>query len=106
MTTTNETISKIFRDAFQAHPARQSDPALALESAREAASAAVPGGATGRFDDERLTFTADITECGALSEGRICRMEPGHNGNHRYSATEESERDRQVWLDVLASEGK
>lgn len=52
-------ISKIFRDAFQAHPARQSDPALALESARDTASESMPAGVTGRFDDERLTFTAD-----------------------------------------------
>jgi hypothetical protein len=57
--TINETVSKIFRSAFEAHPARLSDPGLALDSARETASEAVPAGVTGTFDDGALTFTAD-----------------------------------------------
>lgn len=62
-TTINETVSRAFRDAFESHPARQSDPALALESARETASATVPTGVTGTFDDSDLTFVADDVHC-------------------------------------------
>jgi hypothetical protein len=52
-------ISRVFRGAFTSHPARGSDPALALASARETAAEALPRGCTGIFDDERLTFTCD-----------------------------------------------
>ena len=61
MTTIDETVSKAFRTAFESHPARVTDPALALTSAREDASALVPAGVTGTFDDEALTFVADST---------------------------------------------
>jgi len=57
--TIDETISTAFRAAFAAHPQRHSDPALALDSARETASALVPDGVTGTFDDETLTFRQD-----------------------------------------------
>jgi hypothetical protein len=52
----SETVSKIFREAFLSHPARESDPGLAITSAREDACEAVPAGVTGVFDDESLTF--------------------------------------------------
>lgn len=50
-------ISNIFYREFQLHPASVTDPALALEYAREAASNAMPYGMHGTFDDEALTFT-------------------------------------------------
>lgn len=52
-------ISKRFRLAFEHHPDRENDPALALASARETASAFVPEGRWGTFDDEALTFRQD-----------------------------------------------
>lgn len=42
-------------------------------------------------------------ECSARSEGRICRMELDHDGNHRYSPTAESESRR---ADALAAESR
>jgi hypothetical protein len=57
-TTISEKISRIFRDAYHSHPQAESDPALALESARETAAAAVPSGLTGSFDDQTLKFNA------------------------------------------------
>jgi len=55
-TTTDSTISAAFRAAFESHPQRETDPALAVDSARETASALVPEGVTGTFDDQTLTF--------------------------------------------------
>lgn len=54
----SELVSEAFRAAYEAHPARDTDPALALDSARETASALVPAGVTGTFDDASLTFAA------------------------------------------------
>lgn len=52
----NARVSSIFRKHFEMHPARYTDPALALSSARDEASEAVPAGVSGTFDDETLTF--------------------------------------------------
>ena len=53
-------VSAAFRAAFLAHPARTTDSALALDSAREDACDLIPAGVTGNFDDETLTFTAEV----------------------------------------------
>lgn len=58
-TSVNETVSNAFRAAWEAHPQRDTDPALALTSARETAAESIPAGVTGDFNDEELTFTAD-----------------------------------------------
>lgn len=58
-TSTTDTITAAFREAFKSHPARHTDPALALQSARETASELVPEGVTGTFDDETLSLVAD-----------------------------------------------
>lgn len=91
MATISETISCVFRETFEAHPSRHSDPALALESARETASEAVPAGVTGQFDDETLTFTADADsqEEPPLSDllergGRALERELGRHGMQRF----------------------
>jgi len=54
--TIDAVVSKAFRAAFESHPARATDPALALDSARETASELVPDSVFGSFDDETLTF--------------------------------------------------
>jgi len=53
-----EAASRRCADAFAEHPARESDPSLALTSAREQASRGLRGLA-GSWDDETLTFRAD-----------------------------------------------
>jgi hypothetical protein len=59
MTTIDSTISAAFRAAFESHPQREPDPALAVDSARETASALVPDDVHGDFDDETLTFHSE-----------------------------------------------
>ena len=59
--TTSERLTKIFRTAFNSHPSRETDPALALDSAREDVAAAAPDGVTYTTDDETLTVTCDTT---------------------------------------------
>ena len=54
--TIDAVVSAAFRAAFESHPARTTDPALALDSARETASELVPDSVFGSFDDETLTF--------------------------------------------------
>lgn len=70
VSTISETVSRIFREAFESHPARNSDPGLALASARETANEAIPAGVTGSFDDESLTFAADSIRSGHLVDYR------------------------------------
>lgn len=55
-------VSEVFRRAYEAHPDKGMDDALALQSARQDASDEVPRGVTGDFDDEALTFTADVDD--------------------------------------------
>lgn len=78
-------ISRIFREAFEAHPSRTTDPALALDSARETASLALPPGVTGLFDDQHLTFIAEWPMAMATSiEENIARgMEEGWQAGAR-----------------------
>ena len=54
-----ERITRLFRKSFEEHPCRYSDPALAIESAKETAARKVPVGVYGRFDAEALTFMPD-----------------------------------------------
>ena len=61
-TAIEERITNIFYSGFMNHPASVSDPALALDSAREDASNALPAGVHGTFNDEKLTFTIDESE--------------------------------------------
>lgn len=55
----NKIVTEAFRATFRAHPARETDAALALHSARETASELIPAGVTGEFDEEEIRFTAD-----------------------------------------------
>ena len=57
--TINEQISNEFRSRFEQYRETTNDIASALEDARNDASALVPEGVTGTFDDETLTFVAD-----------------------------------------------
>lgn len=54
-------VSRAFRDAFETHPMRAFDPAMAVDTAREIAAELVPDGVTGDFDDENLTFVPDTS---------------------------------------------
>lgn len=66
-TTISKTVTEAFRDAFNSHPARETDPALALDSARESARELIPAGVYGDFDDSELRFTADDPDLDAES---------------------------------------
>ena len=70
------TITTAFREAFESHPARESDPALALQSARETAAELIPPGVRGEFDDEYMCFAVcpDHTpaECRGSDDGCSC----------------------------------
>jgi hypothetical protein len=50
-------ISYVFRHSFESHPARGQDTCLAIDSARNTASLAIPVGIIGDFNDESLSFT-------------------------------------------------
>lgn len=60
-------VSAVFRREYESHSQRGSDPALALDTAREIAAKAIPFGVTGNFDDATLEFVCDgdddLTEC-------------------------------------------
>ena len=55
----NILVTTAFREGYDSHHDRETDPGLALQSAREAVSAVIPEGRTGTFDDESLTFVVD-----------------------------------------------
>lgn len=50
-------LTNTFRSAFESHPARDSDPSLALESARETVCNEAAPGEEFSFDDEELTVS-------------------------------------------------
>lgn len=54
-----ERVSSAFAEAFEAHLDRETDPDEALADAMRAASALVPEGVYGSFDDETLVFRAE-----------------------------------------------
>ncbi len=58
-TITDAELSRIYRSAFEAHPARTTDPALALASAADVLRDAMPLGRTGMLDEGALTWTSD-----------------------------------------------
>jgi hypothetical protein len=53
-----EDVSASFRSAYESHPQQATDPALALQSAREIAARTLRGLA-GMFDDQTLRFLPD-----------------------------------------------
>lgn len=52
------TLSAAFRKLFESHPSAETDPALALQSARESFCERYPG-VEGSFDDAALSFAQD-----------------------------------------------
>jgi len=60
-------LSSIYRCAFEAHPSRHADPALALASAGETLAEHLAPGQTGLVDQEALTWVSDDAEYEALS---------------------------------------
>jgi hypothetical protein len=66
-------ISKVFRDAFEAHPERETDKAKALAEARKVAEAELPTGddaVAGSFQDDLLTWEATKHELSAEVVGQ------------------------------------
>jgi len=54
-------VTEEFKFKYEKYLSGQGDKASALEDARIDASELIPAGVTGMFDDESLTFRADVT---------------------------------------------
>jgi len=57
----DQELSRIYREAFESHPQRQEDPALALASAYETLCEHLVSGQKGVADEEALTWTSETT---------------------------------------------
>jgi hypothetical protein len=74
-------ISKVFKDAFETHPERETDKAKALADARNVAEAELPTGddaVAGSFQDDLLTWEASKHELAAevVGQDRINPPDP------------------------------